>query len=77
MLILIPILNLVPIRRMLWAILQRSAGMPNDPEKRTPEQTAQMARDVMRRMLQTPAQTHDEMPKKRQLAKKKSKSRQK
>ena len=51
--------------------------MPNDPEKRTPEQTAQMARDVMRRMLQTPAQTHDEMPKKRQLAKKKSKSRQK
>jgi hypothetical protein len=46
--------------------------MQNDPEKRTPSETAQMARDVMRRMLETPPQPHDEMPKKR--AKTKSKS---
>lgn len=42
-------------------------------EKRTPAETAQMARDVMRRMLEKPPQTHDEMPKKR--AKKKSRPR--
>jgi hypothetical protein len=48
--------------------------MPNDPEKRTPAETAQMARNVMRRMLDTPPLPHDEMSKKR--PKKKSKSRQ-
>jgi hypothetical protein len=46
--------------------------MSND-EKRTPAETAQMARDVMRRMLETPPQTHEQMPKTR--PKKKSKSR--
>jgi hypothetical protein len=38
--------------------------MSND-EKRTPAETAQMARDVMRRMLETPPQTHEQMPKKK------------
>jgi hypothetical protein len=46
--------------------------MPSDPEKRTPDETAQMARQVMKRMLETPPQPHQAMPKK---AKKKSKSR--
>jgi hypothetical protein len=71
-LILIPILNLVPIRRMLWAILQRSARMPNDPEKRTPEQTAQMARDVMRRMLESAPKPHDQMKKSKSSSRKRS-----
>jgi len=49
--------------------------MPSDPEKRTPADTAQLAREVMRRMLDTPPQPHEQMPKKR--PKKKSKSRRK
>jgi hypothetical protein len=69
-LILIPILNLVPIRRMLLAILQWSARMPNDPEKRSEAETQQLAREVMKRMLATPPTPH--VPKK-----KKSKSRRK
>ena len=46
--------------------------MPDDPEKRTPAETAQMAQEVMRRMLATPPKPHEDVPKKR--AKKKSKS---
>ena len=42
---------------------------------RTPEETAALARDVMKRMLQTPPQPHEKVPKK--LVKKKSKSRRK
>ncbi|MGB6306439.1 MAG: hypothetical protein WBF89_01510 [Steroidobacteraceae bacterium] len=49
--------------------------MSSDPEKRTPAETAQMAQEVMRRMLASPPQTHQDVPKKR--AKKKSKSRKK
>lgn len=37
--------------------------MPQD-EKRTPEQAAQLARTLMKRMLEKPPQTHDEMTKK-------------
>jgi hypothetical protein len=44
-----------------------------DPEKRTPSETAQMARDIMRRMLDSPPQTHQEMPKKRAKKKRKPK----
>ena len=74
MMILLVILNLPAIRRMLlWSNPQEPPM--NDPEKRTPAETAQMARDVMRRMLETPPRTHEQMPKKQ--AKKKSKSRKK
>jgi hypothetical protein len=54
---------------------KKEPQMSSDPEKRTPAETEQMARDVMRRMLETPPQTHEDVPKKR--AKKKSKSRRK
>jgi hypothetical protein len=72
--ILIVILNLGVLARRL---LRRKPQEPalSDPEKRTPAETAQLARDVMRRMLESPPQTHEQMPKTR--AKKKSKSRRK
>jgi hypothetical protein len=74
MMILIVILNLGALARRLLRRKPQEAAL-NDPEKRPPAETAQMARDVMRRMLESPPQTHEQMPKKQ--AKKKSKSRQK
>ena len=68
MLILLGILNLPPIRRMLRALTPRIAMTD---EERTPAETAQIARDVMKRMLQTPPTPHEDVPKKR-TAKKKS-----
>ena len=56
------ILNLPPIRCMLLALALRIAMTD---EKRTPEETAQMAQEVMRRMLATPPKPHEDVPKKR------------
>jgi hypothetical protein len=76
-LILVPILNVVAFRRMLLAILQRSARMPKQPpvhqEQRTPDETSRLARDVMKRMLATPPTPHAA----KQHPKKKTKSRRK
>ena len=32
-----------------------------EPDQRSPEEASRLARDVMRRMLEAPPQTHDEM----------------
>ncbi len=72
MMILLVILNLGAATRRLLRLPLQEPQMPSDPEKRTPDETAQMARQVMKRMLETPPQPHQAMPKK---AKKKSKSR--
>jgi hypothetical protein len=73
MLLLLGILNLGAITRILRLPKSQEPPMPNDPE-RTPADTAHMAREVMRRMLEKPPQTHQDMPKTRA---KKSKSRKK
>jgi hypothetical protein len=73
MILLLGILNLGAITRILRLTKPQEPQMPNDQDERTPAQTAQMAREIMRRMLEKPPQTHQDMPK----AKKKSKSRKK
>lgn len=38
--------------------------MPNDPdEKRSPAETAQLAREVMRRMIESPPRPHEKLRK--------------
>lgn len=40
-----------------------------ESEKRDRQETAQMAREVMKRMLESPPQTHEQMPRKRKSRK--------
>jgi hypothetical protein len=72
MMILVLILNLLTIRRMLLELTNPERKMQNQEppnDERTPEEAEKLARETMRRVLQTPPTPH--VPKKT-AAKKKS-----
>ena len=56
------VLQLPALARMILRQTSPETAMPDQPdEKRSPAETARLARDVMRRMTQTPPKPHEKI----------------
>lgn len=65
MTVLLLIWNLRLLARILLRLARPETQMPNDQDdQRPPKETAQLARDVMRRMIASPPKPHEKMTKK-------------
>jgi len=66
MMLILLVLNLPALARMILRRPSPEIAMPNDQDdKRSPKETAQLARDVMRRMIEAPPKPHEKLTKKK------------
>jgi hypothetical protein len=67
MMLILLVLNLPALARMILRRTSTEIAMPNDPpdDKRSPKETAHLARDVMRRMMASPPKPHEKLTKKK------------